>query len=98
MWHSYMPIHMIADDVIIIVHVAGCGWGRRGGAEQAADGSVCIVQGRIQPNSHTEETRRHHVAHREMTCQTEQVSSPKGANMHHPATNAIQMMNVNFFV
>lgn len=44
MWHSYMPIHMIADDVIIIVHVAGCGWGRRGGAEQAADGSVCIVQ------------------------------------------------------
>ncbi len=38
-----MAIHVIAD-VTIIVSVARGGWGRRGGAEQATDGSICIVQ------------------------------------------------------
>jgi hypothetical protein len=43
MWHPHMAIHVIAD-VIIIICAVGCRWGRRGGAEQAADGSICIVQ------------------------------------------------------
>ena len=45
MWHPHMAIHVITDVIIIIIiRVAGCGWGRGGGAEQAADGSICIVQ------------------------------------------------------
>lgn len=43
MWSPHMTIHVIAD-VIITVCGAGCGWSRRGGAEEAADGSICIVQ------------------------------------------------------
>ena len=43
MWHPHMAIHVIAD-VIIIISVAGCGWGKRRGAEEAADGSICIIQ------------------------------------------------------
>ena len=41
-----MPTHVITNVVIIIItiSVAGCGWGRRRGAKQAADGTICIVQ------------------------------------------------------